>query len=552
MTLPIAIDDLLNARAVESDRLEFKVGWNPDKVYQSICAFANDFANIGGGYILIGVAEKDGKAVRPVQGLSDSQLASIQKEMIGFNNLVRPTYAPLLAIETVDDNRILVLWIPGGDDRPYEVPEAITARHKLWKYYIRRYASTIEAKGTDRDELLALANRSPFDDRPHAQARLEDVDILLVRDFLRKAGSRLAADMETLNLEQVLSRMNLLAGPPEHRRLRNVALMLFNETPERFFPYSYIDIVDFRRGDGTRTFSEKRCYGPMHVQIKQALDYFQSTVILERVIKVPDRAEAIRVWSYPYRVLEEVLANAVYHRDYQEHEPISIRIEPDKIRIYNLGGLDRSIKLDDLIAGRAVPQRYRRLGDFLKEIKLTEGRLTGIQMIRAALLQNGSPEPLFETDEDRTWFSVVLRPHATFQNMDASEQVPGNLESSLLIGIKNVLVTPDIDTTNQATNQATNQDYDQVLLEQFERIILQVSTAPLPKQAIFSMLDVSNQRFNFNRFILPLINAGLLCQTIPEKPQSPLQRYALTQKALDLIKSSSSENSAFTSRNESQ
>lgn len=554
MTLPIAIDDLLNARAVESDRLEFKEGWNPDKVYQSICAFANDFANIGGGYLLIGVAEKDGKAVRPVQGLTDSQLASIQKEMIGFNNLVRPTYAPLLAIETVDDKRILVLWIPGGDDRPYEVPESITARHKLWKYYIRRYASTIEAKGTDRDELLALANRSPFDDRPHAQARLEDVDILLVRDFLRKAGSRLAAEMESLNLEQVLSRMNLLAGPPEHRRLRNVALMLFNETPERFFPYSYIDIVDFRRGDGTRTFSEKRCYGPMHVQIKQALDYFQSTVILERVIKVPDKAEAIRVWSYPYRVLEEALANAVYHRDYQEHEPISIRIESDKIRIYNLGGLDRSIKLADLIAGRAVPQRYRnrRLGDFLKEIKLTEGRLTGIQMIRTTMHQNGSPDPLFETDEDRTWFSVVLRPHAAFQNMDAPEQVPGNLESSLLIGIKNVLVTHDIDTTNQATNQATNQDYDQVLLEQFERIILQVSAGPLPKQAIFSMLEVSNQRFNFNRFILPLINAGLLCQTIPEKPQSPLQRYALTQKALDLIKSSSSENSAYPSGNESQ
>ena len=198
------------------------------------------------------------------------------------------------------------------------------------------------------------------------------------------------------------------------------------------------------------------------------------------------------------------------------------------------------IAFDDVLNAPAIPQRYcnRRLDDFLKEIKLTEGRLTGIQMIRATMQQNGSPDPLFETDEDRTWFSVILGPHAVFQIMDAPEQVPGNIESSLLIGIKNVLVTPDIDTTNQATNQ----DYDQVLLEQFERIMLHLSTAPLPKQAIFSMLDVSNQRFNFNRFILPLINAGLVCQTIPEKPQSPLQRYALTPKALDLLKSSSTEN----------
>ena len=125
----------------------------------------------------------------------------------------------------------------------------------------------------------------------------------------------------------------------------------------------------------------------MQNQIEQALDYFQSSVIEERVIKVPDKAEAIRVWNYPFRVLEEALVNAVYHRDYQEHEPISIRIEPDKIRIYNLGGLDRSIRLVDLIAGTAVPRRYRnrRLGDFLKEMKLAEGRLTGIQLIKTTL-----------------------------------------------------------------------------------------------------------------------------------------------------------------------
>jgi len=94
VNLPIAIEDLLNARAVESDRLEFKEGWSPDKVYQSICAFANDIKNIGGGYILIGVAEKNGKAAKPVLGLTSIALTSIQKDMIGLNNLIRPQYAP--------------------------------------------------------------------------------------------------------------------------------------------------------------------------------------------------------------------------------------------------------------------------------------------------------------------------------------------------------------------------------------------------------------------------------------------------------------------------
>ena len=52
MALPINIEDLLNKRKIESNRIEFKADWNPDKIYHTICAFATDLENIGGGYIL--------------------------------------------------------------------------------------------------------------------------------------------------------------------------------------------------------------------------------------------------------------------------------------------------------------------------------------------------------------------------------------------------------------------------------------------------------------------------------------------------------------------
>lgn len=48
MALPINTQDLLNKRKVESNRIEFKKGWNPTDIYRSICAFANDFDNLGG------------------------------------------------------------------------------------------------------------------------------------------------------------------------------------------------------------------------------------------------------------------------------------------------------------------------------------------------------------------------------------------------------------------------------------------------------------------------------------------------------------------------
>ena len=62
MAIPINIEDLLNKRKIESERIEFKEGWNPISIYRSICAFANDIDNLGGGYILVGVKEKEGIA----------------------------------------------------------------------------------------------------------------------------------------------------------------------------------------------------------------------------------------------------------------------------------------------------------------------------------------------------------------------------------------------------------------------------------------------------------------------------------------------------------
>lgn len=69
MRLPINIEELLSVRAVEDDRIEYKTGWNPDAIYRTICAFANDFDETGGGYIVVGVQEENGHAIRPVTGI---------------------------------------------------------------------------------------------------------------------------------------------------------------------------------------------------------------------------------------------------------------------------------------------------------------------------------------------------------------------------------------------------------------------------------------------------------------------------------------------------
>lgn len=85
MALPINIEDLLNKRKVESNRIEIKSGWNPDKIYRTICAFATDPDNTGGGYILVGVEQdENGIAKRPVKGLPIEEINDILKDMVGY------------------------------------------------------------------------------------------------------------------------------------------------------------------------------------------------------------------------------------------------------------------------------------------------------------------------------------------------------------------------------------------------------------------------------------------------------------------------------------
>ena len=61
-------------------------------------------------------------------------------------------------------------------------------------------------------------------------------------------------------------------------------------------------------------------------------------IITEKVIKYPDRAEADRFFNYPYAAIEEALANAVYHKAYDEREPIEVRVTHDMIEIISHPG----------------------------------------------------------------------------------------------------------------------------------------------------------------------------------------------------------------------
>ncbi len=575
MALHINIEDLLSARSVETERIEFKTGWNSHAIYRTICAFANDFNDTGGGYIIIGIEETNGVAKRPAKGLYPETIAAIQQKMIGFNNQIKPAYHPHVFIERIDEKEIMILWVPGGSNRPYQVPEQITANRKNWCFYIRRYANSVQANLEEQQELISLANQIPFDDRTNTQASVTSISLLLIQDHLRQIGSKLALSVGQFPANDLLQQMELITGPNEHQFPRNVALMMFAEKPHLFFPYTWVEIVHFTHGIADRNFTEVRLEGPVPQLITKTLDWLKSNILQEKVFKISGRAIAGCFWNYPFAALEEAVANCLYHRNYQVREPVKIRIEPDAIILHNAGGPDRSIRREDFTSGKVIPRRYRnrRLGDFLKELKLTEGHATGLAAIRQAMQLNQSPEPLFDFDEERTWFQVTLPVHTAFIEVEKEVKIKPletlaaidewlekwMQENKLIAQASNQAGNQATDTqsienqlskilinitesgeSNQAGNQAGNQVSAQagayaIIIPHDSITLLTHGIQPQTREALLGKLKISNQRKNYIKFILPLINMGWMAMTLPDKPTSPLQQYYTTLKGRLLL-----------------
>ncbi len=115
--------------------------------------------------------------------------------------------------------------------------------------------------------------------------------------------------------------------------------------------------------------------------------------------------------------MEEALVNAVLHKNYKEDVPVEIRIYLDQIQIINFPEPDYYIDMEKFAAGKVRARRYRnpKIGEFFKEIDLSEKKSTGISKILRELKRNGSPMPEFETDVDRTYMITTIRIHERFE-----------------------------------------------------------------------------------------------------------------------------------------
>lgn len=211
---------------------------------------------------------------------------------------------------------------------------------------------------------------------------------------------------------------------------------MFAEHPEKFIPGSYIELIRFntKEAEASDDFIEKTFTGPIWKQVQDALDYINTNVIEEKVVKLQGQAESERF----------------FHKAYREQEPVEIRIYVDSIQILNYPGLAKWINLERFAEGRIKGRKYRnrRIGELFKEIDLSEKKGTGIPKILRELKKNGSPGPEFDMDDDRTYLNTIIHIRDGFDKNEIMSESMSELEIARIQVILQYLTVHD--TINSA------------------------------------------------------------------------------------------------------
>ena len=121
MGLPTNIKTLLSGDVVEWARIEFKETWDAESSLKTICAFANDIDNWGGGYLVVGVKEVNGRPIS-LNGIPLDKIDAYLKDLLNKCKLIQPEYMPITEVVDYEGKKFIIVWAPGGSVRPYSSP----------------------------------------------------------------------------------------------------------------------------------------------------------------------------------------------------------------------------------------------------------------------------------------------------------------------------------------------------------------------------------------------------------------------------------------------
>ena len=400
----------------ESEQIEWKERVADFRnVVKTIVAFSNDYANLGGGYVVCGAVEtKDeyGFASVKMTGLTAQSIKEIEGKVISAcRNHVSPPVMPLveqLPAQT-PDRRILIFIVPATSD-----PHSYRSGNES-AFWVRLSSNTIQARnGVLRELMVKKGAMETWDRRRNDNARIEDIDLLVLRDSLQAINlwdnGRSYDDILSpeRRLHALVPSLTVNVPLTDEHKPRNFSLLLFGKQPTDFFPGAYVVFSVYPGEDRSSDVAERvTVVGSLISQAKKLIDLLspQSATVFDKTSNRPNQHK------YPQRALQEAVVNALVHRDYEMDQPVRITIFSDRIEINSPGGLHRTIDPDQFKQGKAPPfWRNQSLSWFFNMSQLAQSEGQGIPTILKSMKDEGCPDPQFQIGVDNLVCTLPANP----------------------------------------------------------------------------------------------------------------------------------------------
>ena len=455
----------------ESQHTEWKETWRDD--YLSwVCGFAN----AQGGRLLLGVNDQG-----QVVGLPDAA-----KLLEDLPNKVRDLLGIVVDVNLHDEADLPYLEVV-----VQAYPNPISYRGH---YYMRSGSTLQELKGAALDRFLLGRHGRTWDGVPRPQFSLSDVSAPAMARFRQLAQRSGRLDAETLaeSDRHLMDKLRLKEGA----YFKRATALLFAADPQRFVTGAFVKVGFFE--SETELLYHDEVEGDLFHQVKNTLDLLL-TKYLKAVISY-DGIVRVETFPVPRAALREALLNALMHRDYAVTAPVQIRVYENRLRMWNPAVLPEGWTLDTLLGAHssspynpAIANAFFRAGEI-------EAWGRGVERIFAACEAAGSPKPVLRYDPYDMWLEFPFDP----AYLKALRVGQGQSER----------VTPEV------TEQVT---------EQVARLLVALGGQTLSLQELMHALGLSHRPNFLALHLRPALAAKLIQKTVPDKPNSRLQKYRLTQ-----------------------
>jgi ATP-dependent DNA helicase RecG len=389
----------------ESNFVDWKAGGDPEKIVKTLTAYANDYEEVGSGLIVCGVEElkdPDGRSTANVVGISEGASRKLRDRIFELSrSLVTPPIAPQFDFVRLDgERRVLVAWIcSSGELHSFKGAVVVRLGDKVTNASVGQIAALAQKKG----HLEWVAQPCP-------DATLDDIDFFALEEIAKN----LPATGDVSAFLQPGFRMfgttppltSRIEGPSGAIKAPNrFALLLVGKAPHQFLPGAFIALTRFpglTRADAV--FSSSEVIGPIPFLVKKVMGVLETeaSIITDKTQDFLSGGQNRR--RYSLQALQEILVNALAHRDYQNGLSTKISVFQDRIEFESPGGLPDGVSIDAMKQGRT---RWRNpsLARFLSELGLAQERGTGIPKAIAETIAVAGVEPIFEASD---WFKVTV------------------------------------------------------------------------------------------------------------------------------------------------